>query len=247
MTEPAPGVLALQAARVRVLDRIAAACARVGRDPAGVQLVAVSKTVEAARLRDAVAAGIVTLGENRVQEGEAKRPEVPGARWELVGPLQSNKARRAIEAFDRIQTVDSVALAERLDRMAGDIRGGSRYPVLLQVNVDADPAKSGFAPEAVSTALNALLALPNLELQGLMTVGRVARSVDEARATFRSLRELAEGLRVRRSGLGSSLSMGMSDDFELAIEEGATIVRVGRAIFGERPHRHEAGAVDHAH
>jgi PLP dependent protein len=247
MTEPAPGVLALQAAHVRVLDRIAAACARVGRDPAGVQLVAVSKTVEAARLRDAVAAGIVTLGENRVQEGEAKRPEVPGARWELVGPLQSNKARRAIEAFDRIQTVDSVALAERLDRMAGDIRGGNRYPVLLQVNVDADPAKSGFAPEAVSTALDALLALPNLELQGLMTVGRVARSVDEARATFRSLRELAEGLRVRRSGLGSALSMGMSDDFELAIEEGATIVRVGRAIFGERPHRHEAGAVDHAH
>jgi uncharacterized pyridoxal phosphate-containing UPF0001 family protein len=113
--------------------------------------------------------------------------------------------------------------------------------------VDADPAKSGFAPEAVSTALDALLALPNLELQGLMTVGRVARSVDEARATFRSLRELAEDLRVRRSGLGSALSMGMSDDFELAIEEGATIVRVGRAIFGERPHRHEAGAVDHAH
>jgi pyridoxal phosphate enzyme (YggS family) len=247
MTGTASSVDALRAAHARVLDRIAAACARVGRDPGEIELVAVSKTVDAARLRDAVAAGIVTLGENRVQEGEAKRPDVPGARWELVGPLQSNKARKAIETFERIQTVDSVALAERLDRIAGETGGQRRYPVLVQVNVDEDPAKSGFDPDAVASALDALLALPNLEIQGLMTVGRVAHAEPEARATFRSLRELSEAARSRSPRLGSALSMGMSDDFELAVEEGATIVRVGRAIFGERPHRHGAGPLDHTH
>jgi pyridoxal phosphate enzyme (YggS family) len=247
MTGTASSIDALRAAHARVLDRIAAACARVGRDPGEIELVAVSKTVDAARLRDAVAAGIVTLGENRVQEGEAKRPDVPGARWELVGPLQSNKARKAIETFERIQTVDSVALAERLDRIAGETGGQRRYPVLVQVNVDEDPAKSGFDPDAVASALDALLALPNLEIQGLMTVGRVAHAEPEARATFRSLRELSAAARSRSPRLGSALSMGMSDDFELAVEEGATIVRVGRAIFGERPHRHGAGPLDHTH
>jgi pyridoxal phosphate enzyme (YggS family) len=247
MTDTASSVDALRAAHARVLDRIAAACGRVGRDPNEVELVAVSKTVDAARLREAVAAGMVKLGENRVQEGEAKRPEVPGARWELVGPLQSNKARKAIETFERIQTVDSVALAERLDRIAGEIPVVGRYPVLLQVNVDDDPAKSGFSPDAVAAAMDALLALAYLEVQGLMTVGRVADSAADARATFRSLRELSGRLRSRSPGLGPNLSMGMSDDFELAVEEGATIVRVGRAIFGERPHRHGAGPLDHYH
>jgi PLP dependent protein len=237
----------LAQARARVLARIADACERAGRDPASVTLIAVSKTVDAARLRAAVAAGLTLLGENRVQEGEAKAPAVPGASWQLVGPLQSNKARRALEVFDAVQTVDSTGLGERLDRLAADVRPGARYPVLVQVNVDADPAKAGFAPDAVDAALPVLLALPNLEIRGLMTVGRLAVDPADGRATFRGLRELGEGLRARWPALGPELSMGMSDDFELAIEEGATIVRVGRAIFGERPHHHDPGEADHAH
>ena len=121
--------------------------------------MAVSKTVEPDRLRDAVAAGLTDLGENRVQEAVRKAPDVPGARFELVGPLQSNKARKAIERFDRIQTVDSVDLAERLDRLVDEVRPGARYPILLQVNVDLDAAKSGFAPADVAAALPAVLAL----------------------------------------------------------------------------------------
>ncbi len=247
MTEPGPGVAAIHAARSAVLDRIAGACARVGRDPATVTLVAVSKTVEPARLRDAVAAGLTRLGENRVQEGVAKAPEVPGATWELVGPLQSNKARRALETFERIQTIDSLELAQRLDRLVPEVRPGRRYPVLVQVNVDLDPAKAGFIPADVDAAIEALAAFPNLELGGLMTVGRFAVIPAEARATFVALRALSERLRARRAWLGPELSMGMTDDFEVAVEEGATIVRVGRALFGERPHHHGAGAADHEH
>lgn len=242
MTEPAMGVDAFRAARAEILERIAAACARVGRDSADVQLVAVSKTVPAERLRDAVAAGLIDLGENRVQEGEAKRPEIPGATWHLIGPLQSNKARRALEAFDVIQSVDGVGLAERLDRLARDVRGAgpaSPYPVLLQVNVDGDPAKAGFAPDDLSAALDAIAALDALAVGGLMTIGRFTTDPDVARPTFTALRRLSEGLRVAHPGLGPGLSMGMSDDFEVAVEEGATIVRVGRALFGERPHRHD--------
>ena len=222
------------AARTRVLAAVDAACARCGRDPAGVTLVAVSKTVSASRLRVAVAAGLVTLGENRVQEAEGKVPAVPGARWHLVGPLQANKARRAVALFDVIESVDSVALAVRLDRFAGELRPGRPLPILLQANVDADPAKAGFEPADLADALSVLSALPNLELRGLMTVGRLAATGEGARATFRGLRTLAAGLRAAHPVLGPALSMGMSDDYAVAVEEGATIVRVGRALFGER-------------
>jgi hypothetical protein len=224
----------IRAAHDRVLERIAKACARVGRDPAGVQLVAVSKTVPALRLRDAIEAGITTFGENRVQEAEGKVAAVPGATWHLVGPLQSNKARRALEIFDAIQTVHSVALAERLDTQLATA-GRRDYPVLLQVNVDRDPAKAGLAPEAVESAIEAVTRTDRLRLRGLMTVGRLVDEPEAARATFVALRRLAEDLRGRWPGLGDDLSMGMTDDFEVAIEEGATIVRIGRAIFGERP------------
>jgi PLP dependent protein len=194
----------------------------------------VTKTVPAERVRAAVAAGLTTLGENRVQQGATKRAEVAGAVWHLVGPLQSNKARRAIEAFDTIETVDSVDLARRLDRLVADGRPDARYPVLIQVNVDRDPAKAGFAPVAIETALDELLGLEHLAIRGLMTVGRLVRGPEAARPTFATLRSLSERLRRRDERLGPELSMGMTDDYPVAVEEGATIVRVGRAIFGER-------------
>ena len=153
MIESETRIQRYRAARERVLGRIADACARSGREPADVTLVAVSKTVAAEALRDAVAAGLSLLGENRVQEGVAKAPEVPGARWHLVGPLQSNKARRALEVFEAIESVDSVDLARRLDRLAGEIQPGRRYPVLLEVNVDDDPAKAGFAPTELASGV----------------------------------------------------------------------------------------------
>lgn len=233
-----------------VQEAVASACARTGRDPAGVQLVAVSKTVGVDRLAAAVAAGLSVLGENRVQEAEAKAPQLPGARWHLIGPLQSNKARRAAGLFEVIETVDSGELARRLDRLVGESvvvtekaatggagAGGSAPPlgVFLQVNIDRDAAKSGFPPEVLEAELPAIAALRNLNLLGLMTVGRLVSSAEEARPTFVRLRKLSERLRSEVPTLGPGLSMGMSDDYAVAVEEGATVIRVGRAIFGERP------------
>jgi pyridoxal phosphate enzyme (YggS family) len=250
-------VAAFVAARARVEAAIADACARSGRDPSEVRLVAVGKTVDAVRLRAAVAAGLTILGENRVQEAEEKLPAVPGATWHLVGPLQANKARRAVAIFDVIESVDSAALAVRLDRLAGELQPLRRLPILLQVNVDADPAKAGFVPDDLAAVLPALLELPNLDVRGLMTLGRLVATAGEARSTFRALRLLSERLRATAPpaarvgsgagmasprGLGPALSMGMSDDFPVAIEEGATLVRVGRALFGERPRAGPDGA-----
>jgi pyridoxal phosphate enzyme (YggS family) len=223
-------------ARERVLERIEAACARAMRSPGEVTLVAVSKTVAAERVRAAVAAGFTVLGENRVQELAAKVADVPGATWHLIGPLQSNKARRALESANVIESVDSVELASRLDRHARDVHGeGVRYPVFLQVNVDEDPAKAGFQPEALPAALERIAALTALEVRGLMTVGRRVPTAEAARPTFAGLRDLSASLCDAHAALGPGLSMGMSEDFEIAIEEGATVVRVGRAIFGARP------------
>jgi pyridoxal phosphate enzyme (YggS family) len=247
MTAPASSVDAFRDAHAEVLARIAAACHRAGRQPAEVTLVAVSKTVDAPRLRLAVEAGITVLGENRVQEAADKRPEVDGATWHLVGPLQSNKARRALAVFDVIQSVGSLDLGQRLDRLADEVVPGRRVPVLVQVNVDEDPAKAGILPADAPALVAALVALPRLDVRGLMTIGRFGVSPAETRATFAGLRALGERLRQAADGLGSDLSMGMSDDFEIAVEEGATIVRVGRALFGERPHAHEAGGPEHVH
>jgi pyridoxal phosphate enzyme (YggS family) len=236
MTAPDPGdrVAAYRTARERVLGRMAAAATRVGRDPSSVSLLAVSKTVPADALRDAVAVGLDQLGENRVQEGMAKAPDVPGAHWQLIGPLQGNKARRALQVFDSIQSVDSMGLADRLDRLAAELRPATPYPVLLQVNVDDDPAKAGFLPEALVDAAGRLSAFGHLDIRGLMTIGRLVDDPESARPTFRRLRDLSERLRAAGATVGSALSMGMTDDFEVAIEEGATIVRVGRALFGDR-------------
>jgi pyridoxal phosphate enzyme (YggS family) len=211
---------------------MARACARVRREPSEVTLVAVSKTVPAERLSAAVAAGLTTLGENRVQEAEAKVAALPGVTWHLVGHLQLNKARRAVELFDTIESLDSLELAVRLDRLAAEL--GRALPVYLQVNVDRDEAKAGFTPEGLGRDLAELAGLANLRLEGLMTVGMLVGTAEEARPTFVRLRELSERLRSEAGRLGTGLSMGMTDDFEVAIEEGATIVRVGRALFGER-------------
>lgn len=240
--EPAE-VAAFVTARAAVLERIALACLVAGRDPATVRLVAVSKTVPAERVRAAVAAGLTILGENRVQEAESKVEAVPGASWHLIGPLQSNKARRAVETFAVIESVDSIELAARLDRMVAEVRGVEpggpvpedlRLPVLLQVNVDDDPAKAGFRPTDLAAAVSSVADLRALRLDGLMTIGRLVDDPEAARPTFRRLRELALELRAHAAGLGPELSMGMTDDYPVAVEEGATMIRVGRALFGAR-------------
>ncbi len=236
------------AARTAVLERIATAAARAGRDPAEVTLVAVSKTVAAQRVQSAIDAGLGVLGENRVQEAADKIPATSGGAWHLVGPLQSNKAGRAVDLFEVIQSIDGLALAQRLDRLAGERRPGRPLPVLLQVNVADDPSKAGFSPAGVAADLASILALPNLRVDGLMTIGPLVASADAARPTFVALRRLSAELRERQPDLGPALSMGMTDDFEAAVEEGATIVRIGRALFGERPHDHAHGSgADHQH
>ena len=239
MTDPGD----LGAARAAVLEQIRVAASRAGREAGDIEVVAVTKTVPAERIHAAIAAGFNTLGENRVQERAAKAGEIDAVatrpagavpRWHLVGPLQSNKARRAVELFDVIETVDSLELAERLSRIAGEVRPGGPLPVLLQVNVDDDAAKSGFQPGRLERDLSAILDLPGLAVDGLMTVGRLVAAPELARSTFVALRELSERLRVDHPGLGAALSMGMSEDYPIADEEGATLVRVGRAIIGER-------------
>lgn len=232
------------AARAAILERIGEAASRAGRDPGEVEVVAVTKTVDADRILEAIGAGFRMLGENRVQERQAKVAGIDAVstwpageqpRWHLIGPLQSNKARRAVELFDVIETVDSLDLARRLDRVAAEFRPGRRLPVLLQVNVDADEAKAGFTPAGIERDLAELLALPALSVDGLMTVGRLVADAELARPTFVALRELSDRLRGPHPTLGAALSMGMTDDYHVAVEEGATLVRVGRAIFGERP------------
>jgi PLP dependent protein len=216
---------------------MAAACVHSGRRADAVTLVAISKTVPVERLRLAQAAGFDTLGENRVQEAAGKIPVLAPSSWHLVGHLQKNKAARAVQLFDVIESVDSLTLAVRLDRLAGEpgVRSGRPLPVYLQVNVDADPAKTGFDPDALERDLGALLALADIEVRGLMTVGLMTGGGEAARSTFARLRRLSERLRAADPRLGAGLSMGMTDDYEVAIEEGSTLVRVGRALFGERP------------
>jgi PLP dependent protein len=153
----------------------------------------------------------------------------------MIGRLQSNKVTRAASIFDVIESVDSVGLAQRLAAATHDARDGRALPVYLQVNVDGDPAKAGFHPDVLATEIAAIAGLVELELAGLMTIGRLVDRPDDARRTFRILRELSTLLRAQEPRLGPGLSMGMSDDFEIAVEEGATLVRVGRALFGDRP------------
>ena len=193
-----------------------------------------SKAVPVERLGAALALGLTTLGENRVQEAEAKAAALPAAHWELIGRLQSNKAARAVALFDAIHSIDSVDLARRLDRLSAEAGRPAPLPVYLEVNVDADPAKAGFDSATLEGALAALAALEHLELRGLMTVGRLVDNAERARPAFAALRRLSERLHQLHPRLGSGLSMGMSADYEVAIEEGATVVRIGSALFGPR-------------
>lgn len=217
----------------RVRERVARAAERAGRRPQDVLLIGVSKTVDIERIRAAVAAGVPALGENRVQEAKAK-VEALGhpVDWHLIGHLQTNKVRDALAVFDVIHSLDRLELARELDRRAG----GPPVRVLVQVNVAGEASKGGFGPDGVAAALDEIRRLPGLRVLGLMTIPPAVADAEAARPWFRLLADLA-----KRAGL-AELSMGMSADFEVAIEEGATMVRVGTAIFGPRPARPGAGA-----
>jgi PLP dependent protein len=221
--------------------RIAAACARAGRDPATVTLVGASKTQPVAVLARFLAAGLAVLGENRVQEAQAKRrelaamPGLPPVEWHLIGPLQSNKVRPALDVFACIHSLDRPAIALAVDREAA--RRGVGFTGLVEVNLGEEPSKHGFPPHGLAAAVRPLAALANLRIAGLMAIPPLADGADAARGWFRRLRELRDdlGSRPEWAGWPGWLSMGMSDDFELAIEEGATHVRIGTALFGPRP------------
>ena len=220
--------LATIAERVaHVRQRVEHAAERAGRSPADVTIVAVSKGFPPSAIDEAVVAGIGDVGENRVQEAAAKivalRP-LP-ITWHLVGHLQTNKAKTALELFDIIHSVDSLHLAEVLSHPD---RSGP-LPILLEVNAAGEATKFGFPPGEVAAAAQAIARLPHLDLRGLMTVAPFVSDPETVRPVFRELRRLRDALGLRE------LSMGMTDDFEVAIEEGATLVRIGRAIFGERP------------
>lgn len=212
-----------------------AACARAGRDPAEVALMAVTKTHPADLVAMAGRAGLQLFGENRVQEAATKRAAigVPG-RWELIGHLQSNKARLALETFERIQSVDRPKLVRVLARLIGEGHAAKPYPVLLQVNAGEDPAKYGCAVEQAEGLLELAVQTGVLQVDGLMTIAPWSDDPEVARRCFVRLRELRDRL-ASRSGLGLNvLSMGMTGDFETAIEEGSTLVRVGSGLFGQR-------------
>jgi pyridoxal phosphate enzyme (YggS family) len=221
-------------------QRIAAACARSGRSPSEITLVGVSKTVAPSIIKTAIEAGLRVFGENRVQEASSKINELKeftlrhGVQWHLIGHLQSNKAGRAVELFHTIHSVDSLKLAERLNHLAGEIE--KRLPILIEVNLGGEASKSGISPDEVLALCEKAGKLPHLELKGLMTVPPFLTNPEEMRQYFRRLCELRD--QARETGAGDEhfkeLSMGMSNDFEVAIEEGATLVRIGTAIFGAR-------------
>jgi PLP dependent protein len=220
----------------RVRGRIAQACARAGRPAGAVRLIAVTKGFPASAVTEAASLGLTEFGENRVQEASAKIPLVaPRPRWHLVGHLQTNKAKRAVELFDVIQSVDSVRLAEELARRAGE--ANRVLECLVEVNTSGDATKFGAAPADAPALLARMAELRTLRLGGFMTIGPLQGGPAGARVSFRALHALrAEAARAGSLAADADLSMGMSDDFEIAIEEGATMIRVGTALFGPRPH-----------
>ena len=220
-----------------VRERIGRACARSGRAPRSVRLLPVTKGFPASTIRDAMALGLGEFGENRVQEAEEKIAAIePRPRWHLVGHLQRNKAKRAAQLFDVIQSVDSIQVAEEVSRRALD--AGKKVVCLVEVNTSGDASKFGVSPDGAHELLRAVGPLEGIDLRGLMTIGPLAGGADGARRAFRELASIrAEATRAGLLPEDADLSMGMSDDFEIAIEEGATIVRLGTALFGARPVR----------
>lgn len=225
------------AARVRtVLDEIHRAASRAGRAPDGIRLMAVSKTVSVERLREAVDAGIRHVGENRLQEAVPKIETLgrDGVVWHFIGSLQRRKVKSVVGRFETIHSVDSLALAEEIDRRAQE--AGFRQRVLLEVNLGGEVSKGGFEPDNLLAVLSSLNGLQHLDIRGLMVIPPPSLTAEGARPYFRRLRELAQTLTAQ--GWGNinmqELSMGMSHDYQVAVEEGATYVRVGTAIFGAR-------------
>lgn len=219
----------------RVRDAIATAEASSGRAEGSVRLVAVTKGHGVDAVRAALAHGLVDLGENRVGELEAKVAEIgrEGVRWHMIGHLQRRKAPRALAVSDLIHSVDTLRLAERLDRVAAE--AGVRAPVLVQVNTSGEDAKSGFSPARAVEAVLEIAALKALDVRGLMTMAPFVDDASVLRATFRRLRETLESVRGAAPEVGPELSMGMTNDLRYAIEEGSTMVRIGTALFGDRP------------
>jgi len=225
--------LAANIAHIRSI--ITEAARRAGRNPAEITLVAVSKTMPITLVQMAYNLGVTNFGENRVQEALPKitafHPE--GVRWHMIGHLQSNKASKVVVPFDCVQSVDSLHLAQALNRHAGE--HGKRLPVLLQVNVAGEASKEGMSFAEAPEVARQVLALPHIEVQGLMAIAPLVSNPEEVRPVFRNLRMLRDQLHAELPECAwQQLSMGMTDDYRIAIEEGATMVRIGRAIFGER-------------
>jgi pyridoxal phosphate enzyme (YggS family) len=218
-----------------VQERIAAAAAKSGRRPEDICLVAVTKTVPPERIKEALAAGVQHIGENRVQEAAAKVESIPaGVTWHLIGHLQRNKAKQAIQIFDLIHSLDSLRLAKMLQKRAKELERTANC--LVEVNVAGEESKHGIIPDQLLPLLRQVSLLPQLSVRGLMTVAPYVKDPEEVRPIFRQLREMAHEIdKLKLPGVSmEELSMGMSGDFEVAIEEGATMVRVGSAIFGAR-------------
>ena len=227
----------------RVRERIAGAAAKVGRAVDEIELVAITKMHPADRVREAIEAGQTLFGESRVQEARAKIPELPSnLRWHFVGHLQKNKIRHALPLFELFHSVDSLALAEEMNRIA--VEEGMNPRVLLEINVASEGSKFGFKPEAVRAEMESLLALPRLSIEGLMTIPPIAEEAEASRKHFVQLRELRDALEKEFDMKLPRLSMGMTSDFAVAVEEGATLVRVGTAIFGERSKKQKQIATD---
>jgi len=223
----------------RVREQIAQAAAKAGRDVKDVELVAIAKTHPAEKVREAVEAGQTLFGESRVQEARAKIPELSSnIRWHFVGHLQKNKVRQALPLFEMIHSVDSLALAQDINRIAEE---EGLYPrVLLEVNVAGEGSKFGFGPANLREQMEALLALPRLSIEGLMCIPPLAVESEDSQKFFVQVRELRDSLEKEFNMKLPQLSMGMTQDFPIGIQEGATLVRVGTAIFGERSKKQKA-------
>lgn len=226
------GEVASRLAAVR--RRIVEAAESSGRAPGAITLIAVGKTFAPDIVQSAVAVGARDLGENRVQEAAAKKPGIEGARWHLIGPLQRNKARTALEVFDVVHTVDRPEIADRLQHLLAEHWPERRLPVLLEVNIGGEPQKAGALPDEAGELLEHVAGCDRLDVRGLMAIPPWTDDPEASRPHFRALRELRDRLEQQSGSPLSELSMGMSHDFEIAIAEGATMVRVGTAIFGAR-------------